>query len=164
MEITADNINAVTPMAFSGQYSCARVCPLLDKSGQRSILAGDGLSANDPKRTFSATNAFFDFITSHGLCRNYPSADPLFHSPDLEAIADVPILQLIYGKIWRDLASSFLSDCGPTDFRCCAGVVAIIACACCGFVCSCASETPMPRLNKVRIATSNVFTGMGCAR
>jgi tetratricopeptide (TPR) repeat protein len=30
------------------QSSCARVCPLTDQSGQRSILAGAGLSANDP--------------------------------------------------------------------------------------------------------------------
>ena len=38
-------------MALSGQSSCARVCLLLDQSGQRWILAGDGLSANDPQRT-----------------------------------------------------------------------------------------------------------------
>jgi len=30
----------------------AIVCPLLDKSGQRWILASDGLSAYDPERTF----------------------------------------------------------------------------------------------------------------
>src|ERR1035441_8551808 len=35
-------------MALSGQSSCASVCPLLDQSGQRWILARDGLSANDP--------------------------------------------------------------------------------------------------------------------
>jgi hypothetical protein len=35
-------------MALSGQSSCARVCPLLDQSGQRWILARDGLSAYDP--------------------------------------------------------------------------------------------------------------------
>ena len=33
-------------MALSGHSNCARVCPLLDKSGQRRILARDGLSAN----------------------------------------------------------------------------------------------------------------------
>jgi hypothetical protein len=30
----------------------ARVCLLLDNSGQSRVLARDGLSANDPKRTF----------------------------------------------------------------------------------------------------------------
>src|SRR5664279_4610587 len=30
----------------------ATFCPLPDQSGQRSILAGDGLSANDPTATF----------------------------------------------------------------------------------------------------------------
>src|ERR1035437_8159989 len=39
-------------VALSGQSNSARVCPLLDQSGQRSILAADGLSAFDPKRTF----------------------------------------------------------------------------------------------------------------
>jgi hypothetical protein len=29
----------------------ATFCPLLDKNGQNPILARDGLSANDPKRT-----------------------------------------------------------------------------------------------------------------
>src|SRR5471032_3296214 len=38
-------------LALSGQSSCTRVCPLLDQSGQRWILACGGLSANDPKRT-----------------------------------------------------------------------------------------------------------------
>jgi hypothetical protein len=40
-------------MALSGQTNRARVCPLLDNSGQGWILAGNGLSANDPKQTFS---------------------------------------------------------------------------------------------------------------
>src|ERR1039458_3598424 len=35
-------------VAQSGQSSCAHVCPLLDQSRQRRILAGDGLSAYDP--------------------------------------------------------------------------------------------------------------------
>jgi hypothetical protein len=30
-----------------------KICPLLDQSGQPSILAGDGLSAYDPKRTLA---------------------------------------------------------------------------------------------------------------
>src|SRR5450755_1423175 len=41
-------------MALSGQSDRTRVCPLLDQSGQRSILARGGLSANDPKRTCHA--------------------------------------------------------------------------------------------------------------
>ena len=35
-------------MALSGHSNRTRVCPLLDQSGQRSIFAGDRLSANDP--------------------------------------------------------------------------------------------------------------------
>jgi hypothetical protein len=35
-------------LALSGQFSRTRVCPLLDNSGQRWILARDGLSAFDP--------------------------------------------------------------------------------------------------------------------
>ena len=37
-------------MAQSGQSSRTGVCPLLDQSRQRSILARAGLSANDPGR------------------------------------------------------------------------------------------------------------------
>ena len=37
-------------MALNGQISFAGFCPLSDNSGQRWILAGDGLSANDPGR------------------------------------------------------------------------------------------------------------------
>jgi len=40
-------------LALNGQTNRARVCPLSDKSGQRSIFARDGLSAYDPKRTFA---------------------------------------------------------------------------------------------------------------
>ena len=40
-------------MTLSEQSSCARVCPLTDQSGQRSILAGAGLSANDPSATLA---------------------------------------------------------------------------------------------------------------
>src|SRR5450759_3449748 len=40
-------------MTLSEQSSCARVCPLTDQSGQRSILAGAGLSANDPTATLA---------------------------------------------------------------------------------------------------------------
>jgi putative tryptophan/tyrosine transport system substrate-binding protein len=43
----------MTALALSGQTSRTRVCPLLDQSGQRWILAGDGLSAYDPKRTLA---------------------------------------------------------------------------------------------------------------
>jgi len=35
-------------VALSGHSSRTSVCPLLDQSGQRRILARDGLSANDP--------------------------------------------------------------------------------------------------------------------
>jgi putative ABC transport system substrate-binding protein len=38
-------------LAQSGQSSRARACPLLDQSGQRLILARDGLSAFDPSAT-----------------------------------------------------------------------------------------------------------------
>ncbi len=38
-------------MALNGQSDRTRVCPLLDNSGQSRILARDGLSTNDPKRT-----------------------------------------------------------------------------------------------------------------
>jgi hypothetical protein len=43
-------------LAQSGQSSCARVCPLLENSGQRWILARDGLSVNDPKQTAVAAS------------------------------------------------------------------------------------------------------------
>ena len=38
-------------LALSGQSDRAHVCPLLDQSGQRGILARDDLSAYDPQRT-----------------------------------------------------------------------------------------------------------------
>ena len=38
-------------LALNGRSDRTRVCPLLDNSGQSRILARDGLSANDPKRT-----------------------------------------------------------------------------------------------------------------
>src|ERR1700690_4442622 len=38
-------------MALSGQSDRTRVCPLLDQSGQRWILARDSLSANDQSET-----------------------------------------------------------------------------------------------------------------
>jgi hypothetical protein len=40
-------------MALSGQSSRTRVCPLSDNSGQRCILARDGLSAFDPTATLA---------------------------------------------------------------------------------------------------------------
>jgi hypothetical protein len=40
-------------LALSGQTDRARVCPLLDKSGQRWIFARDGLSAFDPTATLA---------------------------------------------------------------------------------------------------------------
>jgi hypothetical protein len=40
-------------MALSGHFSRSRVCPLLDNSGQRWILARDGLSAFDPSATLA---------------------------------------------------------------------------------------------------------------
>jgi hypothetical protein len=42
------------PSAHSGQSNRTRECPLLDQSRQNSILAGDGLSANDPKQSSGA--------------------------------------------------------------------------------------------------------------
>jgi hypothetical protein len=42
-----------TRLALGGQSSCASVCPLLDESGQRLILAGEELSAFDPKQTLA---------------------------------------------------------------------------------------------------------------
>jgi hypothetical protein len=41
-------------LAQSGQSDRTCVCPLSDNSGQPWILARDGLSANDPKRTLVA--------------------------------------------------------------------------------------------------------------
>ena len=41
-------------MALSGHSKRTHVCPLLDQSGQRWILARDGLSANDPTATLAA--------------------------------------------------------------------------------------------------------------
>jgi len=41
-------------LALSGQSSRTGVCPLLDQSGQRWILARAGLSANDPTETLAA--------------------------------------------------------------------------------------------------------------
>jgi hypothetical protein len=38
-------------LALSGQSDRARVCPLLNQSGQSRVLARCGLSAFDPKRT-----------------------------------------------------------------------------------------------------------------
>jgi hypothetical protein len=38
-------------VALSGQSSCARVCPLLDQSGQRPILALNCSAAIDPTAT-----------------------------------------------------------------------------------------------------------------
>jgi hypothetical protein len=40
-------------LALSGQFSRTRICLLLDKSGQRWILASNGLSAFDPTATFA---------------------------------------------------------------------------------------------------------------
>jgi hypothetical protein len=40
-------------MALSGQCSRSSVCPLLDNSGHRWILARDGLSAFDPTATLA---------------------------------------------------------------------------------------------------------------
>src|ERR1039458_9349436 len=43
----------MTQLALSGHSSCARVCPHLDQSGQKWILAQDGLSAYDPTATLA---------------------------------------------------------------------------------------------------------------
>src|SRR5450631_4111469 len=43
----------MSAFALSEQSSCAWFCPLLDKSGQRLILARDGLSAYDPTATLA---------------------------------------------------------------------------------------------------------------
>jgi len=52
----------VEPAAKSGQSNRVRVCPLLDNSGQRSILARDGLSANDPQQTSVASNGYLPLV------------------------------------------------------------------------------------------------------
>ena len=50
-----DVVRSAGPLlALSEQSDSTRACPLLDNSGQRSILAGGGLSAFDPKRTSAA--------------------------------------------------------------------------------------------------------------
>jgi hypothetical protein len=41
-------------LALSGHFDRIRLCPLLDQSRQKWILACDGLSANDPKRTLTS--------------------------------------------------------------------------------------------------------------
>jgi hypothetical protein len=43
----------MTRLALNGQSNRIRVCPLSDNSGQKWILARDGLSAFDPKRTLA---------------------------------------------------------------------------------------------------------------
>jgi hypothetical protein len=43
-----------TRLAHSVISLRCKICPLSDNSGQRSIFARDGLSANDPKRTLAA--------------------------------------------------------------------------------------------------------------
>src|ERR1700688_1720274 len=51
-KVRHQNLTATSPLwSNSGHSSPSAECPLLDQSGQRSILAGDVLSANDPKRT-----------------------------------------------------------------------------------------------------------------
>ena len=59
-------------MALSGQTSCARVCPLSDNSGQRWILARDGLSAND-KADILVSRRYGNRIAS---CGSKPSPSP----------------------------------------------------------------------------------------
>jgi hypothetical protein len=58
----------------SGHSNRTRVCPLLDQSGQRWILARDGLSAFDPTATFAlhcgnGFNAGFNPYRSSRLSR-----------------------------------------------------------------------------------------------
>ena len=50
-------------LALSGQFSRTRVCPLLDNSGQKWILARDGLSAIDPKRTSAFAASLWEVLT-----------------------------------------------------------------------------------------------------
>ena len=47
-------LQCMSPLvALSGQSSRPRFCPLLDQSGQRRLLARDGLSAFDPTATLA---------------------------------------------------------------------------------------------------------------
>jgi len=45
-------------LSLNGQFDRARVCPLSDYSGQSRILARDGLSAFDPKRTLGLSTQY----------------------------------------------------------------------------------------------------------
>jgi hypothetical protein len=54
---SADSRMLAGEWAHSGHLSGACVCPLLDHSEQRSILARDGLSANDPGCVKTSTSA-----------------------------------------------------------------------------------------------------------
>jgi hypothetical protein len=56
-------------LALSGQSNRTRVCPLLDNSGQRWILARDGLSADDPSATL-AVHCGNDFDAGFSLYRS----------------------------------------------------------------------------------------------
>ena len=60
---TADP-RVVQMSAFGTKRICnrTRVCPLLDQSGQRWILAPEGLSAYDPKRTWGGFNDLFQTV------------------------------------------------------------------------------------------------------
>src|ERR1035437_2867493 len=47
-------------------------CPLLDKSGQKWILAGDGLSAYDPKRAFGfPASRYLATVSFRSLCGEF---------------------------------------------------------------------------------------------
>ena len=56
-------------LALNGQTSRTRVCPLLDNSGQRWVLARDALSAYDPEQTFNIVGRHFRHIEFYQLVR-----------------------------------------------------------------------------------------------
>ena len=74
-------------LAHSGHRNRTRVCPLLDQSGQRSILARNGLSAFDPYvwSGRASQEVFVDLAVS-GLASMYPASD---WSALLRAIMDI---------------------------------------------------------------------------
>jgi hypothetical protein len=68
-------LRCLSPLVvLSGQSTRTRVCPLLDQSGQKWILAHDGLSAFDPTATLAVHcgngfNAGFGPYQSNRLSR-----------------------------------------------------------------------------------------------
>ena len=61
--MAAQNTRNVRFWHLADNRGTATICPLLDQSGQRWILARDGLTADDPKRTL---RSLFDHLIGRG--------------------------------------------------------------------------------------------------